>query len=565
VSRRDDIEDDPDAIYRVDYSDAPNRHEVVGRRSKPAAAAADPYEPASDDGEGEAKRQPRRFRLGPALGMTATTTAAALFSIYEGVGGGTRGILAASAGGGVTAASAGMAKTRKSRQRRRASRGLSMPAPRVRYPRQPRATSSVSRSAPAPRAASSAGRASRLGTLGNAARTAAAWKPGRAATGRTPSALASKIKAPGRGAVGRATVPPANRGRAPSGTATGNSRTARTGLFAGGPSKALGRWTGTGRNSGTGTGRATGTGTGRANAGHGRASGTGIGRWPGRGGRAGQWWSPSWYRPGRGRRDPDPGRAFRMLDGIGRAARTGRRDGLTPGRAWAAARRAVHADGARPRNFRELFGRGASAFASGLMAASGRGVRNVAGRIWRRIYPMTEVSMSGQGLAPGQQQTAAPGDATQPAGTQPTQPPADVAGSVRPTGGTPMSGGATGRPPFGGAAADFYAACVRYTPGSGSGAIFEFLDNTTPTLSEALWHVASGYHMLASRCAQDLGAGRGGLDPAVADAMAAIYPLLANASKLAQALDATAHKVHAAQLAQRDAAAGHILNVPART
>ncbi len=108
------------------------------------------------------------------------------------------------------------------------------------------------------------------------------------------------------------------------------------------------------------------------------------------------------------------------------------------------------------------------------------------------------------------------------------------------------------------AAADFYAACVRYTPGTDSGALFR-LQAALPEMVEACWLYANGWRMVSNRIAQDL---QGGLKPEMAQVFADIYKLTAKAAELANGLPKAFLRIHADDVRRAQTRGGHTANVP---
>ncbi len=107
-------------------------------------------------------------------------------------------------------------------------------------------------------------------------------------------------------------------------------------------------------------------------------------------------------------------------------------------------------------------------------------------------------------------------------------------------------------------AADFWAACAKYTPGTDSGALFR-LQAALPAMAEAAWYEANGWRLVAQRCQDDL---QGGLKPEMAQVLADIYRLKAKAAQLATGLPAAFLRIHAEDVRRAQTRGAHTANVP---
>jgi hypothetical protein len=113
-------------------------------------------------------------------------------------------------------------------------------------------------------------------------------------------------------------------------------------------------------------------------------------------------------------------------------------------------------------------------------------------------------------------------------------------------------------------AADFYNACVKWSPADGTnrgtGALWNLRDALEP-MGEAAWFIANGWRLTATRIQEDLGEG---MRPEMAKDMAEMWRLYCKAAELAGNLYPNFLKIHAddvAREAQRDA---HVADVGAR-
>lgn len=107
-------------------------------------------------------------------------------------------------------------------------------------------------------------------------------------------------------------------------------------------------------------------------------------------------------------------------------------------------------------------------------------------------------------------------------------------------------------------ASDFFNACVKYTPGTDSAALFR-LQAALPAMAEATWFVANGWRYVANRCQTDL---RGGLKPEMAKVLADIYGLHAKAADLASGLPAAFLRIEADAVRRANTPGAHTANVP---
>lgn len=107
-------------------------------------------------------------------------------------------------------------------------------------------------------------------------------------------------------------------------------------------------------------------------------------------------------------------------------------------------------------------------------------------------------------------------------------------------------------------AVDFHAMCAKWTPGSGSGALFYF-QAALPEIAESAWLIAAGWNQIAQNSERDL---QGGLKPEMSAVLADIYQLSAKAAQLAQTLPAEFLKIHEADVQRAETKGSHTANVP---
>lgn len=108
------------------------------------------------------------------------------------------------------------------------------------------------------------------------------------------------------------------------------------------------------------------------------------------------------------------------------------------------------------------------------------------------------------------------------------------------------------------AAHDFYAAAGKYTPGSGSAALWN-LEPVLPLISSSAWLIANGWRLMANRIATDL---NGGLHPEIANVLGEMMKMYAKAAQLGAGLDATFKKLQADDIARKNRRGSHTSNVP---
>lgn len=108
------------------------------------------------------------------------------------------------------------------------------------------------------------------------------------------------------------------------------------------------------------------------------------------------------------------------------------------------------------------------------------------------------------------------------------------------------------------AAVDFNALCAKWSPGTGSAALFYF-QASLPGMAESAWMVAAGWNQVAVRSAAHLS---GGLKPEMARVLADIYQLSAKAAQLAGTLQSQFLKIHAEDVRRAETRGAHTANVP---
>lgn len=127
------------------------------------------------------------------------------------------------------------------------------------------------------------------------------------------------------------------------------------------------------------------------------------------------------------------------------------------------------------------------------------------------------------------------------------------AGAGTSTGGNPVT---TLFPPYN-AAADFYGACLKWTPGSDSGSV-ENLKLALPRMRDAIYLLTNGYAKVIANCEQDL---QGGLEPQMRGALGEVWQPLHAAALAAGKLEAAYHQAYASREALKNVRGGHTANV----
>lgn len=114
--------------------------------------------------------------------------------------------------------------------------------------------------------------------------------------------------------------------------------------------------------------------------------------------------------------------------------------------------------------------------------------------------------------------------------------------------------------PAWGAAEQYGKALIRWRPGIQSGALFTYYD-AIEYMAKSQWLIANGWAECIKNTNEEL---RGGLDPAMAQALVHIYRSYVGAAEQFDMLRISFHKTHADDLERRHRAGAHTANVPAR-